>query len=394
MLTRRAFLGAAGAAALAQARPYDLLIRGGEVRDPGRNFRARADVGILDGRIAAIDPAIPAERGREVIDARGLYVTPGLIDLHTHCFWGGSAIGVETDPLAARSGVTTWVDAGSFGYDTFHGFKRFIVEASKVRVFAYVYLYPDLRDPTVDAIGYVRAMMPRTAETIIRNRDVLLGVKIQVGANMNGRYSLDFLKIARELGDKYNTPVMVHVSEAPPEIQDVLALLRRGDVLTHAYNGHTLGLVDQQGKLRPGVLEARRRGVWFDLGHGLTSFSFEVARQCLDAGLVIDSISTDLHTNNLNGPVYDLPTTMSKLLYLGMSFDDVLRRATANPARVVGRVEGLGSLRVGGPADVALLAVEEGEFQLTDSHRKTVTVKQKIGSRGTICRGRRVVAPA
>ena len=115
MLNRRAFLGAAGAAALAQSRPYDLLIRGGEVRDPGRNFRARADVGILDGRIAAIDPAIPAERGRDVIDARGLYVTPGLIDLHTHCFWGGSAIGVETDPLAARAGVTTWVDAGSFG---------------------------------------------------------------------------------------------------------------------------------------------------------------------------------------------------------------------------------------------------------------------------------------
>ena len=236
-------------------------------------------------------------------------------------------------------------------------------------------------------------MMPRTAETIIRNRDVLLGVKIQVGANMNGRYSLDFLKIARELGDKYTTPVMVHVSEAPPEIQDVLALLRRGDVLTHAYNGHTLGLVDQQGKLKPGVLEARRRGVWFDLGHGLTSFSFEVARHCLDAGLVIDSISTDLHTNNVNGPVYDLPTTMSKLLYLGMSFDDVLLRATSNPARVVGRVEGLGSLRVGGPADVALLALEEGEFQLVDSQRKTVTVKQKIVSRVTICRGRRVVAP-
>jgi len=393
MLNRRVFLGAAGGAALAQTRPYDLLIRGGEVRDPGRNFRARADVGILDGRIAAIDPAIPAERGRDVIDARGLYVTPGLIDLHTHCFWGGSAIGVETDPLAARSGVTTWVDAGSFGYDTFHGFKRFIVEPSKVRVFAYVYLYPDLRNPTVEAIGYVRAMLPRTAETIIRNRDVLLGVKIQVGANMNGRYSLDFLKIARELGDKYNTPVMVHVSEAPPEIPDVLALLRRGDILTHAYNGHTLGLVDQQGKLRPGVLEARRRGVWFDLGHGLASFSFDVARRCLEAGLVIDSISTDLHTNNRNGPVYDLPTTMSKLLYLGMSFDDVLLRATANPARVVGRVEGLGSLRVGGPADVALLALEEGEFQLTDSHRKAVTVKQKIVSRGTICRGRRVVTP-
>jgi dihydroorotase len=394
-LTRRSFLTAAGAAAAfgQDGRPYDILIRNGEVRDPARRFSARADVGILDGRIAAIEPSIPAERGRDIIEAQGLYVTPGLIDLHTHCYLGGSGNSIEADPLAARSGVTTWVDAGSFPYDTFAGFQRYIVERSQVRVFAYVYLYPSLRNPDINPVEYVRSMMRRTADVVIRNREILLGVKIQMGSTVSGRYSLDFLKIARELGDAYNIPLMVHLGQAPPETSEVMPLLRRGDVVTHAYNGRSLGLLDPLGLPRPGVLEARRRGVWFDLGHGQTSFSFDAAHRCLEAGLVVDTISSDVHELVLNGPVYDLPTTMSKLMHLGMSFEDVLLRVTANPARIIGRVQGLGTLQVGSPADVALLALEEGKFELEDSQRRIEIAKQRITSRLTICRGRRVVAP-
>ena len=400
MTARRDFLRVASGAAVSlvargQRRDdlYDILIKNGEVRDPGRGYRARADVAIREGKIAAIDPQIPSERARDIIDARGLYVTPGLIDLHTHCYYGGTATGIEADKLGAKSGVTTWVDAGSFGHDTFHGFRRFVVEPSQARIFGYVYLYPSSRNPDVEPVKYVRSEMKRTGEIASANRDVLLGVKFQVGSNMNGRFSLDFLKIARELCDAYKLPLMAHISFAPPETEQVMQLMRTGDVVTHSYNGHTLGLVDAEGKLKPGVQAARERGVLFDVGHGLGSFNFAAAKKCLDAGFVADTISTDVYTLNINGPVYDLPTTMSKLLYLGMSFEDVLLRTTANAARVIGRIEGLGSLRVGAPADVAVLALEEGEFRLVDSQRNAVTAKQRIVSRLAICRGRRFVAP-
>jgi dihydroorotase len=166
--------------------------------------------------------------------------------------------------------------------------------------------------------------------------------------------------------------------------------MKAGDVITHCYNGHTLGIVDAQGKIRPGVQEARDRGVLFDIGHGLGSFNFDAAKRCLDAGFVADTISTDIYNLNINGPVYDMPTTMSKLLYLGMSLDDVLLRSTWNPAKIVGRIEGMGTISAGGPADVALLAVEDGDFELVDSQRNRVRAKQRITSRLTIVRGKRL----
>ena len=395
-MRRRHFLGCLGTGALAQqerARRYDILIQNGEVRDPARGHKARADVGILDGKIAAIEEKIPAERGLDVIDASGLFVVPGLIDLHTHCYYGGTGLGIEADPIAARSGTTTWVDAGSFGYDQTAGFRRFIVNPAQARIYGYVYLYPDNRNPDVDPVKYVRGVMKRTGETVVANRDILLGVKMQVGSNMNGRYSLDFLKIARELCDQFKLPMMAHISFAPPETDQVMELMRPGDVVTHCFNTHTLGILDGAGKVKASVRDARSRGVLFDVGHGLGSFNFSAARKALDDGFLPDTISTDIYTLNVNGPVYDFPTTLSKLLHLGMSFDDVLARATVNPARVVNRVAGLGTLAPGAPADVALLTIEEGQFRLTDSQRNTVTATRRIASRLTICRGKRMIAP-
>lgn len=396
MMHRRHFLVSLAAASFAQpsqSRRYDILITNGEVRDPARGYKARADVGILDGRIAAIEEKIAPERGIDVIDARGLYVTPGLVDLHTHCYHGGTGTGVEADPIAARSGVTTWVDAGTFAYDETAGFRRFIVNPAQARIFGYVYLYPSSRNPDIEPVKYVRGAMKRTGETVAANRDILLGVKLQAGSNMNGRYSYDFLKIARELCDQFRIPLMVHISFAPPETDQVMELMRPGDIITHCFNAHTLGILDAAGKVRASVREARARGVVFDVGHGLGSFNFNAARKALDDGFLPDSISTDIYTLNINGPVYDLPTTLSKLMYLGMSFEDVLLRATANPARVVNRLPGLGTLAIGSPADIALLALEDGQFQLTDSQRNTVTAPRRISSRLTICRGKRLIAP-
>ena len=395
---RRQFLQALAGAAAApirsagQDRPYDLVIRNGEVIDPSRGLRRKADLAISAGRIAAIEETIPPERGWEVIDARGLYVTPGLVDLHTHCYHSATGLSVEADPIAARSGVTTWVDAGSFAHDQVAGFRRFIVEPAQVRIFGYVYLYPSSRNPDIDPIDYVRRQMRATGRAVLDNRDILLGVKVQIGSNMNGRYSYDLLKLARQLCDEFQIPLMTHISFAPPETEQVMELMRPGDVVTHCYNGHTLGITDASGKLKPGVAEARARGVIFDVGHGLGSFNFAAARRALDAGFPPDTISTDIYNLNVNGPVFDMPTTMSKFLYLGMSFEEVLRRSTWIPARVINRVEGMGTLAVGAPADVALLELEEGEFRLVDSQRNAVTARQRIVSRLTICRGRRVRA--
>ncbi|MCW5978105.1 MAG: amidohydrolase/deacetylase family metallohydrolase [Bryobacteraceae bacterium] len=398
MVDRRSFLqtlgGAAAATSLAAqpARRYDLLIRNGEIRDPSRGYKQRADVAVNDGRIAAIEAAIPVESGIEVIDAKGLLVCPGLVDLHTHCYHSATGLGVEADPIAARSGVTTWVDAGSFGYDQTPGFRRFIVQPAQTRIFGYVYLYPSSRNPDIDPVKYARGNVRATGQAVLDNRDILLGIKMQVGANMNGRYSYDLLKVARELCDEFRIPMMAHISFAPPETPQVLELMKAGDIVTHAYNGHTLGLVDREGKLRPGVQQARARGVVFDVGHGLGSFNFPAARRLLDAGFPPDTISTDIYNLNINGPVYDMPTTMSKFLHLGMSFDDVLARSTWNPGKVVNRVEGMGTLTPGAPADIALLEIEDGEFRLVDSQKNAVTAKRRVVSRLAFCRGKRIRA--
>lgn len=392
-MNRRLFLGAcAGAVMAQQPQRYSIVIRGGTVVDPAGNTKRRADVGISGDKVAAIEDSLPANRGAEVIDATGLYVTPGLVDLHTHCYYGGTGLGTEADPIAARSGVTTWVDAGSFGVTQSEGFRKFIVQPSQVRIFGFVYLYPDNRNPDMDQIKYVRSFVKRTGETVNANRDILLGVKLQVGSNMNGRYSYDFLKIARELCDTYKIPLMAHISFAPPETDQVMELMKPGDIVTHCYNRHTLGILDESGKVRASVREARARGVLFDVGHGLGSFNFEAATKALADGFVADTISTDIYNLNVKGPVYDMPTTMSKLMHLGMSFDDVLLRTTSAPAKIINRLEGMGTLKAGGPADIALLAIEEGSFPLIDSQRNTVNAKQRIVSKLTICRGKKVVA--
>jgi dihydroorotase len=390
-MTRRTLFGVLAAPALAQqqARLFDILIKGGEVRDPSSGFRQKADVAIRQGTIAAIEPEIAAGRALDVIDATGRIVSPGLVDLHTHLHYGVRS-GIDADPVAAKSGTTTWLDAGTFDYTQIRGFRRFIVEPAKCRIFGLVHLYPSNRNPDSDPVKDVRAAMDRTGRAAAENSDIVLGVKIQIGANMNGRYSLEFLKIARELCDKYKLRLMAHVSFAPPSTEEVMALMRSGDIVTHCYNTHTIGILDEAGKVKAAVRDARARGVLFDVGHGSGSFNFEIARKAIADGFPPDSISTDIYTENLRGPVFDLPTTISKLMHAGLSFDDALKCSTANAGRIITPVPGIGTLKAGGPADVAVLSVEKGEFPLVDAQRNRVTATQRLVSHLAICRGRRL----
>jgi dihydroorotase len=207
---------------------------------------------------------------------------------------------------------------------------------------------------------------------------------------MAGRYTFDFLKIARELCDEYKLPLMLHISFAPPETDEVMELMKPGDVVTHCFNTHTLGILDANGKVKASVLAARERGVLFDIEHSARSFNFEIARKALGQGFLPDTISTDVYTASIDGPVFDMPTTMSKMLHLDMDFDEILARSTSSPAKIINRLPGMGSLAVGAPADIALLEIEQGQFKLVDAQWNEVTVERRIVSRQTICRGRRM----
>ncbi|MBI3466630.1 MAG: amidohydrolase family protein, partial [Planctomycetes bacterium] len=315
-----------------------------------------------------------------------------LIDLHTHCYFACNDNSVDADAIAARTGVTTWIDAGSCDAKTYRGFRRFIADQSQARIFGFIYGYPRAIDLTVNPLASATAQVDATGAAVRDNRDLFLGIKVQLGYNMQGQWTEGLADVGREVCDRFGLRMMMHVSYSPPETEFALKRLKPGDVMTHAFTGHGLKIVDDNGKLKPGVREARQRGVLFDIGHGMGSFSFAVARACLDHDFPPDTISSDIHQGSVNGPAFDLPTTMSKFLYLGMPLEECILRTTANAAKVLDdRVPGVGSLQEGGPADIALFQLEEGEFTLVDAMKQRVTAKQRIVNRLTICRGKRML---
>jgi dihydroorotase len=313
---------------------YDRLIKGGTVVDPGEGLHGTLDVAIADGMIAALEADIPENRSRQVTDASGKLVTPGLIDLHTHIYWGATHLGIDPDPVCARTGVTTIVDAGSSNAHSFAGFRRFIAELAESRVYAFLHATPYPR-PGTDPIAHARSNASATVQVIEENRDTIVGIKLFVAGNMVGDHGLGLLKVAREIADRVELPIMVHIGFSPPSLPEILSLLGRGDVVTHSFNGHENRIVDDEGHMRSEVRDARERGVILDIGHGAGSFSFDTARAMVDQGQLPDIISTDLYAANVNGPVFDLPTTLSKFLALGMSLEEVISAATERPAALL-----------------------------------------------------------
>jgi dihydroorotase len=345
---------------------FDLLVRGGEIVDPGSGLSGRLDIGVRDGKVAAVEPGIDASRTVQTVDAAGLYVTPGFVDLHTHVYWGSTYWGIEPDPVAARSGVTTWLDVGSSGGYSFPGFRRHVVEASKSRVFALLNL------SSIGLIGstwefanldYCDVDLARTI--VDANRDVILGIKARIDSATTRGTGIRPLELARELADAVELPLMVHIGIGPPSIQEVINCLRPGDIVTHCFTGHNMRLLDDSGKIHSRILELRDQGLVLDIGHGTGSFSFETARKMLDQGILPDVISTDIHQLAIQGPMFDMPTTLSKFLALGLSLEQVIERATSKAAKAMRKPE-LGSLRVGSPADIALMTFEDGNFRFQD----------------------------
>src|SRR5580704_4876228 len=304
---------------------YDLLIKGGHVVDPGANLEGRLDVAIKGDRIAVVEADIPAEAAHEVIDADGTYVTPGLIDLHAHVFKGSTYWGIDGDVLASRSGVTTFLDPGSPAAFTIDTFRERIVNPSRARVYAFMNISNIGLTGTRFELASLEQCDPRIfAEMAGRNRDIVLGVKVRISTPEIIPHGITPLRRALEAGETCGLRVMMHIGIDPPELSEVVPLLRPGDIVTHSYTGLGMDIVDGEGRMKDVVLEARKQGVLFDLGHGAGSFSWRVAEAASGAGFWPDTLSSDVNQLGIRGPVFDLPTVMSKFLHLGMTLPEVI----------------------------------------------------------------------
>ncbi len=366
---------------------FDLVIRGGEVVDPGSGLLGRMDIGIRDGLIAAVDRSLPVEGAGATLNAAGQIVTPGLFDLHTHVYWGATYWGIEPDPVAARTGVTTWLDAGTAGGYGFPGFRRHIIEASRARVFALLNVSCiGLVAPTYELANPDYCDLGLGRRIVEANRDVILGIKARIDANTTRGVGLEPMRQARRLADQVELPLMVHIAKPPPLLEDILPLMKPGDILTHCYTGQANRLLEPGGRLRDFVRRAWDAGVIMDVGHGTGSFSYEVAERMLAAGMPPDVISTDIHQLSIQGPMFDMPTTLSKFLNLGMSLPDTVERATARPARAARRPD-LASLKPGAPADVALFALEQGAYTFHDVFMTARRGTLRLVNRATIRAG-------
>jgi dihydroorotase len=367
----------------------DLVLRGGRVIDPSQGIDAVMDVGFEGGRVAKIGRALS---GAAVKDASGQIVTPGLIDLHTHVYWGGTSLGV--DPLRlARGGCTTLVDTGSAGPGNYPGFLSHVIRPSPVRILAYLNvsfagIYGFSRRVMVGESGDLRLMAPTDAIEVARaNLDTIVGIKVRVGLHASQNSGVIPLDIARQTAEELGLPMMVHIDHPPPTLEDVLARMRKGDILTHSFRPFPNNPSTAEGGVRKAVIEARERGIIFDIGHGMGSFAFKTAKVMLANGFLPDCISSDIHALCIDGPAFDLLTTMSKFLCLGMKLSDVVRAATETPAKALCRKD-LGSLRPGSIGEASVLRLEQGTFDYVDSTDEHMTGDQRLTAAGVVINGR------
>ncbi len=358
-----------------------LHIVGGTVIDPASGRHDTGDILIESGRIAAVGPDVVPAGVADVIDASGLLVVPGLIDLHVHVYPGVADLSVEADRACLGRGVTTVVDGGSAGANTFAGFRKIAAEPSRCRVLAFLNIGATGQiDTHLGELHDLRFVDPGRAIAVAEaNRDLIVGFKVRVSETLSGSNGIAGLERALEAGEATSLPVMVHIGGTPFGLDEVVDRLRPGDVVTHSFTGWRPGtILGDDGRVVAAAREARARGVRFDVGHGGGSFSWSVAEAALANGFPPDSISTDLHRFNIAGPVRDLATTMSKFLILGLSLDDVIAMVTTAPAATLGMSDRIGTLAVGSEADVTILRLEEGRFDLVDSAGEVRKARQRL----------------
>ncbi|HEX2173719.1 MAG TPA: amidohydrolase/deacetylase family metallohydrolase [Dehalococcoidia bacterium] len=358
----------------------DLILRGGTVIDPASNFEGVADLAVEDGRISAIGPDLKGSMSTRIIDVHGQYVVPGLIDLHAHVYRGGTAMGCNVDIDCLRKGVTTTVDGGSAGAANYGGLRDWVIYNAQSRVLAFINLsaigLTDVRvgelmnQAYVDAEGAVR--------TIREHPTQVIGIKVRCSDYVIGGPAGPLVDLARQAADETGTRLMCHIGQTVEPLPDLLKHLKPGDIITHCLTGARHNLLDENGQVHGAVREAVEFGIIFDGAHGRMHFHWDVTQRLLDQGFTPQVISTDLSAPSVHGPVFDLPTTMTKLLALGAPFREIVRWTTSNPAAVLGRSEEIGALAVGRAADVAVLQIHDEPATLVDSYGQARQVQQQI----------------
>jgi len=371
----------------------DLILKGGRIIDPSQKLDQIADIGFAGGKVARIGPRLAPDGGTDVRDVSGHIVAPGLIDLHTHVYWGGTSLGIDAEEFCRKSGVTTCIDTGSAGPGNFAGFRRHVIEPCAVRILAYLHvsfagIYAFSRTVMVGESEELRLMAPAEAVAVAEaNRDVIIGIKVRVGRNSSGTSGTAPLDIALQAASEAGLPLMCHIDFPPPSYEDVVERLRPGDVLTHAFRPFPNSPLDPQGRVKDVVRRARERGVRFDIGHGKGSFAFKTARGMLANGFYPDTISSDVHALCIDGPAFDQVTTLSKFLCLGMPLDEVIAATTVNAAMALKRPE-LGSLKPGSVGDATVLSIREGRFDYVDVVGEHMTGDRRMVSEGVAIAGK------
>ena len=374
---------------------HDLLIRGARIIDPSQQIDRTGDIAVTSGKITGIGD-YSADTAFRVIDATGCVVSPGWIDLHAHVFAGAHAAGVDADKDAGiATGVTTVVDAGTAGIGSWPTFRESVIEYATTRVLGYmnISMFPTYGPRHGDWDNFSQGKMIQMTEQEVA-AGYCVGVKVLASQTHCGNLGIIPVQLARQAARLAGTGLMVHIGNAPPVIEDVLELLGDGDVVTHCWHGKYGGLLGRDKKPLPETWAAVERGVRFDIGHGSASFSFDTARYALDAGLPLHAISTDIHGRNLRGPVFDQGTTMAKFLHLGLDLPEVVRLSSQSPAQLINRDHEIGTLQDGRGADITVFRVLDGEFDLTDSERKTERANRQLEVLYTVRAGNVVKEPA
>jgi len=370
---------------------YDLILKGGRAVDAAVNLDRSMDIGIAGEIISDVASDLNPAEAEKVMDVSGFIVSPGLIDFHAHAaFLNDLGLGKDTDSTCFSSGVTTLVDAGSSGAATFPAFKEFLMGHAQTRLRVFLHISSiGLADLKVGESTYLNLHdCDRAAEIALENAGIIIGIKVRQQREAVGDNGLKPLLLAKQAASLAGgLPIMVHVTNPPVPLKQILEHLEGGDIVTHFLNGSEMGILDDTKRIRESVMEARRRGVIFDVGHGRKHVNFDVSRIAIAEGFFPDTVSSDLHRAGKVGTAKNLPNVLSKFLNLGMDLPSVLTCATTNPARLLNMERSIGTLKKGAVADIAVFKQENGDFPFEDTDGNTLTGQTRLVPKHTICRG-------
>lgn len=378
---------------------FDYILKGGRIIDPSQKLDDVIDIAIKDNKVCFLNKDIEASKALKIIDVNGKLVMPGLIDFHTHVYWGGTSISIDPNEIGPKTGVTTFVDAGSSGAGNFLGFNEHIIKLSPCNIFAFINIsyagmpYFSKDDYAIpNMYGENKSLEMLNIQSVVNEvqkfPQIIKGIKVRLGIQTSGILGLIPLQLALKAAEISNKPLMVHVDEPPPNIEQVLPYLRKGDIITHSFKGGVNRFLDKNEEVLSELLNARERGVLVDIGHGMGSFSFETAKKMLEAKFLPDIISTDLHVLSIKRPVFDLPTTMSKFINLGIPLSKIVLACTYTPATAICEERKIGQLKVGSIADISIFELKEGKFEFYDSYNNKLIGDLKLFPKMTFKSGK------